>query len=58
MIRQVVTGKGKRRLMKWEDNKMIEMEKTYSPAGIEEKQYERWEKKGYFHADGKSDKPK
>ncbi|MBP3729798.1 MAG: valine--tRNA ligase, partial [Lachnospiraceae bacterium] len=37
---------------------MMNMEKTYSPAGIEEKQYERWEKAGYFHADVKSAKPK
>ena len=37
---------------------MMNMEKTYSPAGIEGKQYERWEKAGYFHADEKSGKPK
>ena len=36
----------------------MNMEKTYSPAGIEGKQYERWEKAGYFHADEKSGKPK
>ena len=36
----------------------MNMEKTYSPAGIEEKQYGRWEKAGYFHADVKSGKPK
>ncbi|MBO4873488.1 MAG: valine--tRNA ligase [Lachnospiraceae bacterium] len=35
---------------------MKEMEKTYSPSGIEEKQYARWEKNGYFHADAASDK--
>ena len=35
---------------------MKDMEKTYSPAGIEEKQYNRWEKSGYFKADVHSDK--
>ena len=35
---------------------MKDMEKTYSPAGIEEKQYSRWEKSGYFKADVHSDK--
>ncbi|MBR0154288.1 MAG: valine--tRNA ligase, partial [Lachnospiraceae bacterium] len=35
---------------------MINMEKTYSPAGIEDRQYARWEKNGYFHADVHSDK--
>ena len=35
---------------------MKEMEKTYSPAGIEEKQYARWEANGYFKADASSPK--
>ncbi|MEF9427041.1 MAG: valine--tRNA ligase, partial [Candidatus Mariimomonas ferrooxydans] len=33
------------------------IEKTYNPKGIEEKWYDFWNKKGYFHADSKSDKP-
>ena len=35
---------------------MRDMEKTYSPAGIEDKQYARWENNGYFKADAKSPK--
>ncbi len=35
---------------------MRDMEKTYSPAGIEDKQYARWENNGYFKADAKSSK--
>ncbi|MBQ6075841.1 MAG: valine--tRNA ligase [Lachnospiraceae bacterium] len=35
---------------------MKDMEKTYSPAGIEDRQYARWESSGYFKADAKSSK--
>ena len=27
-----------------------ELEKTYNPAGLEERLYQKWEKNGYFHA--------
>lgn len=33
-----------------------ELEKTYDPAGIEQRLYERWEKKKYFHAEVNRDK--
>ena len=29
----------------------MEMEKTYNPAAIEEKIYDRWLQKKYFHAE-------
>mgnify|MGYP000075556748 FL=1 len=36
----------------------MEMEKTYNPAAIEEKIYDRWLQKKYFHAEvDKSKKP-
>ena len=36
----------------------MEMEKTYNPAAIEEKIYDRWLQKKYFHAEvDRSKKP-
>ena len=35
---------------------MKELEKTYNPSAIEEKIYERWLAKGYFHAKPNKDK--
>ena len=29
----------------------LEMEKTYDPASVESRLYEKWEKNGYFHAE-------
>ncbi len=38
------------------ENMMKELEKTYNPAGIEGKLYEKWLDKKYFHAEPNKDK--
>ena len=35
----------------------LEMDKTYDHAGVEKRLYEKWEKKGYFHARPDTGKP-
>ena len=37
-------------LQRRQEIKIMEMEKTYNPAAIEEKIYDRWLQKKYFHA--------
>jgi len=36
----------------------MEMEKQYNPSAVEERLYAQWLKRGYFHADESSSKPK
>ena len=36
---------------------MAELPKTYDPASVEPKWYQRWIERGYFHADASSPKP-
>ena len=38
-------------LQRRQEIKIMEMEKTYNPAAIEEKIYDRWLQKKYFHAE-------
>ena len=45
-------------LQRRQEIKIMEMEKTYNPAAIEEKIYDRWLQKKYFHAEvDRSKKP-
>ena len=45
-------------LQRRQEIKILEMEKTYNPAAIEEKIYDRWLQKKYFHAEvDRSKKP-